>query len=74
MRIHLVLDFLGGILLAVSPWLFKFSEEISTPHLVLGLVAVCASLFTKTHPSYEQDSQNIIVGQAGTSHNQVSAK
>ena len=51
MRMHLLLDLVGGIVLAVSPWLFNFDEHVSTPHLVLGLFSIGASLFTKTTPS-----------------------
>ena len=70
MHIHLILDFVGGLLLAVSPWLFKFSDDISTPHVVLGLFAMGASLFTKTHVAHEQDQQNMEIPQAGSPHNQ----
>src|SRR4051812_6287911 len=56
MRTHLTLDLLGGIFLAVSPWLFNFDEYVSTPHVVLGILEIGASLLTKTHPSNEKAS------------------
>lgn len=37
MRTHLTLDLLAGILLAASPLVFGFADEVFTPHLVLGL-------------------------------------
>lgn len=45
---HLMLDASAGVLLAVSPWLFGFSEEIFAPHLILGSVESMAAMFTKT--------------------------
>ncbi len=50
MRIHLVLDGLGGLLLAVSPWLFGFAGTVFLPHLIFGLLEIGASLTTKTEP------------------------
>lgn len=47
---HLTLDLLSGALLAVSPWLFGFSEVAWVPHLVLGLLEVGAALTTRTTP------------------------
>ena len=52
MPTHLVLDALGGLLLAASPWLFGFAWEVWIPHLVLGLAAVAAAIFTRTRPSH----------------------
>lgn len=51
MRTHLGLDAGGGFLLAVSPWLFQFSEVVWLPHLILGLVEIGAALMTQTTPS-----------------------
>ena len=48
---HLRLDIMGGILLAVSPWLFNFSQYVYAPHLFIGLVEVVTALSTETHPS-----------------------
>jgi hypothetical protein len=46
MGAHLTLDLLGGIFLAVSPWLFGFAGYIWAPHVVLGVIEIGASLFT----------------------------
>ncbi|WP_147203692.1 SPW repeat domain-containing protein [Segetibacter aerophilus] len=51
MKTHLTLDLMAGILLAASPWIFGFSDRVSTPHLILGLLEIGASLVTKTTPS-----------------------
>ena len=48
MPVHLALDAANGALLAASPWLFGFAEEVATPHAVFGLFEIGASLITKT--------------------------
>lgn len=53
MPIHLLLDISGGALLAVSPWLFGFADEVWLPHLVLGLLEVGAALVTERAPGRE---------------------
>ena len=50
MRTHLLLDVLGGLFLAASPWIFGFSERLFLPHLILGLAEVGAGLMTRTSP------------------------
>ena len=50
MPTHLWMDFVSGLFLAVSPWLFGFAAAIWAPHLVLGLVEIGASLMTRTVP------------------------
>lgn len=50
MRGHLWLDAISGIFLAASPWLFGFSDYVSTPHVVLGVLEVLAALTTRTVP------------------------
>ena len=48
MRTHLVIDFISGVLLAASPWLFGFADQVYLPHLILGIVELGAVLFTTT--------------------------
>lgn len=54
MPVHLMLDIGGGIILAVSPWLFGFADNIWWPHVVVGILEILAGLMTKTVP-YEDD-------------------
>ncbi|HEX8548677.1 MAG TPA: SPW repeat protein [Cytophagaceae bacterium] len=51
MRTHLMLDVVSGIFLAASPWLFGFSDVVSTPHLVLGILEIGAGLMTSRIPT-----------------------
>jgi hypothetical protein len=58
MSVHLMLDLGSGIILAVSPWLFGFADEIWWPHLVFGLLEIGAALMTQTRPAYQEDTFN----------------
>lgn len=51
MPAHLTLDFLSGVVLAASPWLFNFDERVWVPHLVVGLFEIGAALTTHKTPS-----------------------
>jgi hypothetical protein len=49
MRAHLVLDYLTGLFLAISPWIFGFSNSPANewvPHLVLGILVIGYALVT----------------------------
>lgn len=48
MKLHLSLDTLSGIFLAASPWIFGFAKEVFIPHLILGVLEICAVVMTKT--------------------------
>lgn len=50
-RVHLTLDVMSGILLALSPWLFQFADRVWMPHLLLGLVEIGAVIMTRTGAS-----------------------
>jgi hypothetical protein len=50
MPTHLMLDLGGGVLLALSPWLFGFSEYVWEPHLIVGLLEIGTSLMTRRIP------------------------
>ena len=50
MGTHLGLDLASGLLLAVSPWLFGFSNYVFWPHLILGVFEIAAALTTQTTP------------------------
>lgn len=48
MQMHLTVDFLSGLVLAASPWIFNFDELIYLPHLILGILEMGAALMTRT--------------------------
>jgi drug/metabolite transporter (DMT)-like permease len=54
MPAHLLLDALGGVLLAVSPWMLGFDDRVWMPHVVLGVVEVVTAAITNTVPGYER--------------------
>ncbi|MBW3570149.1 MAG: hypothetical protein KY467_03490 [Gemmatimonadetes bacterium] len=54
MPAHLLLDAVGGLLLAVSPWIFGFDERVWIPHVAIGLVEVVTAAVTDTVPGYER--------------------
>ena len=45
---HLILDIMGGSLLAISPWLFGFAYIVWVPHSLLGLSILGAAIITQT--------------------------
>ena len=48
--LHLGVDFAGGLLLAVSPWLFGFADLIWWPHLLIGLIEIVVAAVTERRP------------------------
>jgi hypothetical protein len=49
MRVHLMLDYVTGAFLALSPWLFGFSGAQANewvPHLIVGILVVGYALMT----------------------------
>jgi hypothetical protein len=57
-KMHLAIDFLMGIFLAASPWLFNFHDEVWMPHVAFGLIAVLVSLCTTSHRAPQQSSRD----------------
>ena len=52
MKLHIMMDVLMGAFLALSPWLFGFSDEEANawvPHLVVGIAMVGYALVTRTN-------------------------
>jgi hypothetical protein len=56
MSAHLAMDFFGGLLLAVSPWLFGFADYIAWPHVTFGILEMGAALMTQRTPSIAHDT------------------
>ena len=50
-RTHLALDAVNGVLLALSPWIFGFSDQVFIPHLLLGLIELGAVMMTRADVS-----------------------
>lgn len=59
MRSHLMMDFALGVILAISPWLFNFNEQVYMPHLIGGIFAILASLTTHRVPSKAYYTQHV---------------
>jgi hypothetical protein len=60
LNIHLALDFLSGVFLLASPWLFGFAEVVYLPHLVFGLLEMIVPLTTQTPPPYDMSRERDI--------------
>lgn len=48
MPVHLGIDIASGLLLAASPWLFGFADQVYWPHLALGLIEIGTAAMTQT--------------------------
>jgi hypothetical protein len=60
MRTHLNLDLMSGAFLAISPWVFGFSEFVYMPHVIFGVAEMCAALLTDPLPKRSADkSQHV---------------
>jgi hypothetical protein len=59
MSVHLIVDVVSGIFLAVSPWLFGFADEVYLPHVILGIFAIGAGLLTTSNaPQHRPNTIN----------------
>jgi hypothetical protein len=56
LRVHLGVDAAGGLLLAVSPWLFGFASLVWVPHLVVGLMEIVVPLLTRRDPFFDRQA------------------
>ena len=50
MATHLMLDIASGAVLAISPWVFGFADDVWVPHVILGVLEIGAGLMTRTTP------------------------
>jgi hypothetical protein len=60
MPAHLMLDIGSGVLLAVSPWLFSFSDRAWAPHLIVGLIEIGTALMTRCVPAHARGSLSTV--------------
>uniref|UniRef100_F4CCE9 SPW repeat-containing integral membrane domain-containing protein n=1 Tax=Sphingobacterium sp. (strain 21) TaxID=743722 RepID=F4CCE9_SPHS2 len=68
MDIHLYADIFGGAYLALSPWLYLFSETTYAFHLLMGIGLCISGLITV------RESQRIVMPKPGDQHVYTSAK
>ena len=52
--VHLWLDALAGLLLAISPWVLGFDQRVWAPHLGAGLLLIIIALFSDTVPGFDR--------------------
>ena len=55
MRMHLMNDYVAGIVLAASPWIFGFADTRTNawmPHLILGAMIFLTSVMTERFPRH----------------------
>jgi len=55
MRTHLTLDVIGGLFLAVSPWLFDYADYIWEPHVIVGILEIGVAIMTRRVPTTERE-------------------
>ena len=53
MPVHLGVDVISGIVLAMSPWLFGFADRVYLPHLIMGLAEILVATVTSPWPADE---------------------
>ena len=58
MKNHLLMDMVAGLLLALSPWIFAFSDHVYLPHLILGLGEFVIALMTDNTPYTNATDRN----------------
>jgi hypothetical protein len=54
-RTHLLLDFLAGIVLTVSPWLFGFYDRIYLPFVLAGIIQIISTFISRTENKRPQN-------------------
>jgi hypothetical protein len=53
MRTHLILDTINGLILASSPWVFGFADQIISPYLAGGLLELIVVSLSNRHPQFK---------------------
>ncbi|MBC3538624.1 SPW repeat protein [Rufibacter sediminis] len=51
-NMHITMDYLIGIFLAASPWIFNFDEYVYLPHLIVGIVILLQAMMTRVVPAH----------------------
>ncbi|ALI97906.1 SPW repeat domain-containing protein [Rufibacter tibetensis] len=51
-NMHLTMDYLIGIFLAASPWIFNFDEYVYLPHLIVGIMILLQAMMTRVAPAH----------------------
>lgn len=65
-RVHLGLDLVAGLFLALSPWLLNFADEVFAPHLIVGLLEIGAALMSR--PASSADHPHLPHSPAAAGH------
>lgn len=60
-RTHLWIDLVIGVSLALSPWIFDFSDRIFLPHLFGGSLIAIISIFTASTPFDETRYTEVVI-------------
>lgn len=51
MKVHLTTDLIVGAVLAASPWIFQFADQVYWPHLIVGLLIAGVSIVSSSVPT-----------------------
>jgi phosphatidylserine synthase len=51
MEIHLLVDAFLGLFMMMSPWLIGFAHVEIGPHILIGLLVIVVTIFSKTRPA-----------------------
>lgn len=54
MKVHIIVDILAGVLLALSPYLFGFNDEKVNawlPHMLVGVMIIGVSMLSQNRPN-----------------------
>lgn len=57
MKTHLLIDFINGAILSISPWMFGFADYVYGPHLILGVISMFVSVITSRIPEHGHNHQ-----------------
>lgn len=62
MRVHIVIDCITGLFLAISPWLFNFADAPANewmPHVIVGILVIGYALVT--NPALDSETEKTAV-------------